>query len=1241
MFASLSVDPSKLFQIVPSSKSNAFLLLKKISIRNLSLLSTYETILSNEIKNQNMDSQNLIPITDYLLQDSHLFLISESLSSLSLNDFLKKTPQISPNQIIQIITSVVNGIEEMKKTHIASIHGNINKNNIFVLADIDEQLICKLTDYHKIIKITCSFQNSYSIAPELLEKKAGFLTDNLNFDFQKAFPKADVWSLGWLVYELYFGKELWNFSDINTMLKFITNVDNSSFFEGKQLSEQALDFLKRSLMYSPEKRMSWEEVLMHPLLSRVDQNEKIEVVPIDLSKVELFLHKEEVYCKYLLDVKGLEKLNISQVAINGYSNEFNILNKNYDFDIFDYFTLFSDDGSFRPYEGKVCFRAFDKKNQKNFILRIFQIDIETPDFFNILKDCCFEQLISKSQKRLGLKILTLYDVYVNFYECFENYRSFLVLVHDNVDFFLLDLLEAISSEKLDLSFSQKIFIFLSICKEILPLKNCNFNRIQAIHAQNIAFCKDKISNKLVIKLSFFNDVTSKQFTNNEPNLLSPSLKLFENKAFEQRWKGVVYYLGGFLLEILTKKRFLMKTKAMSLLKEQGIHVDIIKMIESMMTDELDERIGLEEVVNKIEEFVKNNNEIEKDLDFLKGFTKIKNQKEEDKIIINNFASIYENLFYFNKARISYEMLMINEQKTEDMLNLMCKSAFNFYLLLNYEKCNGMCYKALSLIKSDKVKSDKIEFQITKFMLNLMNGNSLISLNLPDKALNYLEAAWKLAEKIRVVNPSAQLVCVKYLCDNYKALGKLNKALNLNEKSLELLKKQKEENYIKRKYNLEFLLSFSQTYLMMGNHSKAIEFCNDALIFMEKNFNESHPYLKQCYVSLGNLNFLQGFYDKAVNNFEYALNINKKIFPADHESFIDLNYDLATVYSKTDANPLQYLKHFEEAYELFQKNSYTRKTMKEKKEQFSLIHSSIGRVYYTMGRYDKAVEFFQKALNLDKELFPDNDNLRLAELYLSLGNSFNCLSNYESALKNCQESLKIAEKLLPETDEKIVEILFDLGDICNNLKKLEEGVGYYEKIIKIYEKNKKISNESKIFEVFLALGNLHMTLGNVDQALKSLLLGQQKYKNYYKGDYNDPVILNILNSIAVVYTHSNNLEKAIKFYLESLEIAKKHFNKEEKLIIDAIIGLAISYFNSEDYEKAAKSFKEALELKEKNNEKGANVGDLCSNLGYAMKSLKNMEEAKKYFQKAVEYYEEALPKNHKDLLTAIETLRSLS
>lgn len=1238
MFASLSVDPSKLFQIVPSSKSNAFLLLKKISIRNLSLLPTYETILSNEIKNQNMDSQNLIPITDYLLKDSHLFLISESLSSLSLNEFLKKDPQLSHNQIIQIISSVANGIEEMKKSNMASIHGNLNKNNIFVVADIDEQLICKLTDYHKIIKITCSFHNSYSIAPELLEKKAGFLADNLNFDFQKAYPKADVWSLGWLVYELYFGKELWDYSDINTMLKFITSVDNSSFFEGKQLPEETLDFLKRSLVYSPEKRMSWEDVLTHPLLNRLGQNEKIEVIPIDLSKVELFLRKEEIYCKYLIDVKGLEKLNISQVLINGYSNEFNLLNKNYDFDIFDYFSLFSDDNSFRPYEGKVCFRAFDKKNQKNFILRIFQIDVETPDFFNILKDCCFEQLISKSQKQLGLKILTLYDVFVNVYEGFESYRSFLVLVHDNVDFFLLDLLEAISSEKLDLSFSQKLFIFLSICKEILSLKSCNFNKIQAIHAQNIAFCKDKISNKLVIKLSFFNDVNSK---NNEPNLVSPSLKLFENKVFEQRWKGVVYYLGGFFLEILTKKRFLLKTKAMSLIKEQGIHADIIKIIESMMADEIEERMGLEEVVKKIEEFSKDNNEGEKDLEFLKGFTKIKSQKGEEKMLINNFASIYENLFYFNKARISYEMLLINEQKTEDMINLMCKIAFNFYLLLDYEKCNGMCYKALTLIKSDKVKSDKIEFQVTKYMLNLMNGNSLISLNLPDKALNYLETAWKLAEQIRVVNPLAQLVCVKYLCDNYKALGKLNKALSLNEKSLELLKKQKEENYIKRKFNLEFLLSFSQTYLMMGNHSKAIEFCNDALIFMEKNFNESHPYLKQCYVSLGNLNFLQGFYDKAVNNFEFALNINKKIFPADHESFIDLNYDLATVYSKTDSNPLQYLKYFEEAYELFQKNSYIHKTLKEKKEQFSLIHSSIGRVYYTMGKYDKAVEFFQKALNLDKELFPDNDNLRLAELYLSLGTSFNCLSNYESALKNCQESLKIAEKLLPETDEKIIEILFDLGDICNNLKKLEEGVGYYEKIIKIYEKNKKLSNESKIFEVFLALGNLHMSLGNIDQALKALLLAQQKYKNLYKGDYNDPVILNILNSIAVVYTNSNNLEKAIKTYSESLEISKKHFNKEEKIIIDTTIGLAISYFNSEEYEKAAKSFKEALELKEKNNEKGANVGDLCSNLGYAMKSLQNIVEAKKYFQKAVEYYEEALPKNHKDLLTAIETLKSFS
>lgn len=1230
MLANLSIDPKKCFQVIPSHKSNTFLLIKKLNIRNSNLIQKYTSFLSCD-KSKTSDLQNVIPIVDYSIEENNIYLISESVSCQSLSDFLKKEPDLSEMQSLNIIQNIINGIEQIRQRNIDSIHGNLNKNSIFVLSDIENHLLCKVTDFHKIIKITGNFQNSFSIAPELLEKKSCFLSDNFNIEFEQNYPKSDVWSIGWLFYELLSKKELWDYTDLKKMVDFLTNDDNSSFFKHiTGISELSLDFLKKSLAYHPDNRMSWAELVAHPIFENIAIDEKVEIIKFDLSQLELNINKEENYAKFKFEIKGIEE-NIfpDELVIKGYSNEFNLINLTYDFEFLDAFTIFSEPKSFLPYEGKVWFKFFDKINQKNFTLRIFKVDLEKKDFLPFLKDCCFEHVISKIQRKIGLNILNLYEIFVNFYDTIDMSKNYVILVYDDFEFFFQDLLENLFEDSFEINLSQKLYVFLLICKEVNKLKQVKFNKIQALQPQNIAFTLSKITNKISIKLAFFNDVNSFKTVIDYPENQST----LSDKAFEQKWKSVTYYLGTFFYQIIAQKKFFNENKAISILQELKLDKNLITLCESMLLENLDKRITIEELIYELQQ----NDIQENDLEFLRPMVKY---KIDEKIIKDNIPSTYEILFHFNKAIKAYENLLQFEKQSDEILEMKCNIAQNYLFLMDFDKCNSTCYNALKILKTEKVKSDKVKCQVLNFKLNLMNGISLMSLGLPEKSINYLEAALQLGEKIRVFNPFAQPSAIKFLCDNNKALGKNSKALNLNEKSLDLLKKIKEDTPFKKKIMVEFLLNFSQTYLMMENFSKAIEFCNDAMIYQESNFPEFHPYMKQCYVSMGNLNFLQGFYEKAVNNFEYALNINNKIFPPDHESFIDINYDLGTVYSKTEANPMVYLKLFEQALELFQKNPNIKKTPKEKKEQMSFIHSSIARTYYTLNKFEKAVEYFQKALNFDKELYPELDHLRIVEEYLLLGNSYSCLSNYETALKNCEEALNLAEKLLPETDEKMIDILFDLGDICNNLKKIEEGLIYYERIIKIYEKNKKL-NDSKILEVFLAISSLYMSLGNIDQAIKALLSGQQKYKALKKNEYQDPMILNVLNSLGALYSSSATYDKSAKVYNDSLEISKKYFQNEEKYILDALVGLAISYFNNEQFEKSIKYFQEALELKEKKNEKGANVGDLCTNVGYAFKTLKNMEEAKKYFEKAVEYYQESLPINHKDLKTAIETLKSIS
>jgi serine/threonine protein kinase len=84
--------------------------------------------------------------------------------------------------------------------------------------------------------------------------------------------KADIWSLGCLVIEMFSGKHPWSEAEnqVVLMMKIIVYCESPEI--PKNVSPAGKDFLLKCFNREPAKRLSADELLMHPFVKKERKN---------------------------------------------------------------------------------------------------------------------------------------------------------------------------------------------------------------------------------------------------------------------------------------------------------------------------------------------------------------------------------------------------------------------------------------------------------------------------------------------------------------------------------------------------------------------------------------------------------------------------------------------------------------------------------------------------------------------------------------------------------------------------------------------------------------------------------------------------------------------------------------------------------------------------------------------------------------------------------------------------------
>jgi tetratricopeptide (TPR) repeat protein len=218
--------------------------------------------------------------------------------------------------------------------------------------------------------------------------------------------------------------------------------------------------------------------------------------------------------------------------------------------------------------------------------------------------------------------------------------------------------------------------------------------------------------------------------------------------------------------------------------------------------------------------------------------------------------------------------------------------------------------------------------------------------------------------------------------------------------------------------------------------------------------------------------------------------------------------------------------------------------------------SIGNVYVNQGEYTQALNYYIKALNISNEL---KDKEGISVYLANIGVIYLRQGNYSLSIENYFKALKISEEL--GNNSLSTSLLSNIGIVYNNQKDYYKALEYYFKALKIAQ---GLQSRDKMAP-FENIGDVYWNLHNYDEALnyyfKALGIAEELG--------NQSQISKYLGNIGSAYKELGKLDKALDYDLKSLKIAEK---LEDKMGISSTLGyIGMLYIEQKKYKDAYRCF----------------------------------------------------------------------
>ncbi len=234
-------------------------------------------------------------------------------------------------------------------------------------------------------------------------------------------------------------------------------------------------------------------------------------------------------------------------------------------------------------------------------------------------------------------------------------------------------------------------------------------------------------------------------------------------------------------------------------------------------------------------------------------------------------------------------------------------------------------------------------------------------------------------------------------------------------------------------------------------------------------------------------------------------------------------------------------------------------------------NNIGIIYHNWKNYDKALEYYQKALNIEDDL---DNKTGIAESLNNIAIIYDETGEYNTAIDLYKKSLEIEEI---GNKIGISASLSNIGEFYEDRGNYNKAFDYYNKSIKI---DKEIDNGVGLGQTYNQLGNLYVHIKQYNKAIK-----------YYNLSSNIVDPLNIIETIIENYKGLGQVYSEIKDYKNAIYFINKYHSLTDSIFNKEMLKRQNNLHADFEIEKKEKEIKllnsekiiRAMEINEKQSE----------------------------------------------------------
>ena len=301
---------------------------------------------------------------------------------------------------------------------------------------------------------------------------------------------------------------------------------------------------------------------------------------------------------------------------------------------------------------------------------------------------------------------------------------------------------------------------------------------------------------------------------------------------------------------------------------------------------------------------------------------------------------------------------------------------------------------------------------------------------------------------------------------------------------------------------------------------------------------------------------------------------------------------------------------------------------------------LGIIHRYQRNLDSARTFHEEAVELGRNIFPPNNNGRLAAFLLNLAVVYNRLGQLEQARAVYQETLQITKKMYGPRDQRVARVLNTLSTNYYALGKYNESVEALLEALSIHEEIHGDCHPN-VGETLYFLGFTYRAKGELQNSLEMLSRALQIKQQYYGALHF--MVAEVLHDLSNTQRELNMLDDALQNAERCIKIFRNSLKENSSSYATAINSLGHIHLALGDPNTAKLKYENALEIfkeLQKHGSQDVSISETLKNIGVALKALGEADKAEECLTSALSILLKTYPDTHPRVIELRKLLKDL-